>query len=241
MRYPVRRALPSKTTLTNEPFPIAADNAKERARLLATARFEQTLAPFVRAIHGGAFDLQHSVVVLKYWGRLGPVFDEQAKLLMHDLRDEGNYGSASDKVASILVDALQGACELYIDAAEETATDEHLISLGRHLQGVAAVRGAQLAIVSTLPAEDHLRLHLDALKWVTSKLARYEEAKRKADRDRALSFFKALGHLLFGLDGRSALKVYVLSTLPPVCVLMLTPDCRLQENFSRCPPRRARD
>lgn len=186
---------------------IRADNAKERARLLATARFEQTLAPFVRAIHGGAFDLQHSVVVLKYWGRLGPVFDEQAKLLMHDLRDEGNYGSASDKVASILVDALQGACELYIDAAEETATDEHLISLGRHLQGVAAVRGAQLAVVSTLPAEDHLRLHLDALKWVVSKLARYEEAKRKADRDRALSFFKALGHLLFGLDGRSALKV----------------------------------
>lgn len=228
-----------KTKVTNEPFSIAADNAKERARLLATARFEQTLAPFVRAIHGGAFDLQHSVVVLKYWGRLGPVFDEQAKLLMHDLRDEGNYGSASDKVASILVDALQGACELYIDAAEETATDEHLISLGRHLQGVAAVRGAQLAIVSTLPAEDHLRVHLDALKWVVSKLARYEEAKRKADRDRTLSFFKALGHLLFGLDGRSALKVYGLATHFRVQVLTLTPDCRSQENFARRTARRA--
>ncbi|GAA5879860.1 hypothetical protein JCM3774_002262 [Rhodotorula dairenensis] len=186
---------------------IRADTAKERARLLATARFEQTLAPFVRAIHGGAFDLQHSVVVLKYWGRLGPVFDEQAKLLMHDLRDEGNYGSASAKVASILAEALQDACELYIDDLDEAATDEHLISLGRHLQGVAAVRGAQLAVVSTLPAEDHMRLHLDAIKWIVSKLARYEEAKRKADRDRALSFFKALGHLLFGLDGRSALKV----------------------------------
>ncbi|GAA5978615.1 hypothetical protein JCM10908_004424 [Rhodotorula pacifica] len=186
---------------------IRAEVAKERARLIATARFEQTLAPFVRAIHAGAFDLQHSVVLLKYWGRLGPVFDEQAKLLMHDLRDEGNYGSASDKVASIVLEALEGACELYIDASDEAATEENLVSLGRHLQGVAAVRGAQLAIVSTLPHEDHLRLHLDGLQWVVSKLARFEEAKRKADRDRALSFFKALGHLLFGLDGRSALKV----------------------------------
>lgn len=128
---------------------------------------------------------------------------------MHDLRDEGNYGSASAKIASILVEALQGACELYVDASDESATDEHLISLGRHLQGVAAVRGAQLAVVSTFPAEDHMRLHLDAVRWIVSKLARYEEAKRKVDRDRALSFFKALGHLLFGLNGRSALKVYV--------------------------------
>lgn len=163
----------------------------------------------MRAIHSGAFELRHAAVLLKYWGQLGPVFDEQAKLLMHDLRDEGNYGSTSDIVASVVVDAIRGAAELYIDASEETATDEHLVSLGRHLQGVAAVRGAQLALISTLPSEDHLRLHLDALKWAVAKLARFEEAKRKGDRDRLLSFFKALGHLLLGLDGRSALKVYV--------------------------------
>lgn len=189
---------------------VTAHNAREQARLLAKTRFEQTVAPFVRAIHAGAFDLSHATVVLKYWGRLGPIFDEQAKLLMHDLRDEGNYGSSSATVATIIVDALKGACDLYIDASDDVATEEHLVSLARHLQGVAAVRGAQLAIVSRMPAADHLCLHVDALKWAVAKLARFEEAKRKADRDRLLSFFKALGHLLFGLDGRSALKVYVL-------------------------------
>ncbi|BGP45801.1 cohesin complex subunit [Rhodotorula kratochvilovae] len=188
---------------------IRADNAKQQAQLIVAQRFEQTLAPFVRAIHCGALDLRHGVVLLKHWGRLGPACDEQAKLLLHDLRDEGNYGSASDVVASIVVDALKGACELLLDAPEDSpsTSEEPLVSLGRNLVGVAVVRGAHLAIVDSLPAEDHLRLHLDALKWVVPKLAHLEETKRKDERNRALAFFKALAHLLLGLDGRSALKV----------------------------------
>jgi hypothetical protein len=103
---------------------------------------------------GSAFDLQHSVVVLKYWGRLGPVFDEQAKLLMHDLRDA--HSCHALQMSTERDEVLVGSCLL---------------------RGVDVELARALAIVSTLPAEDHLRLHLDALKWVTSKLARYEEAK----------------------------------------------------------------
>ncbi|GAA6050117.1 hypothetical protein JCM3770_001381 [Rhodotorula araucariae] len=188
---------------------IRADNAKQQAQLIAARRFEQTLAPFVRAIHCGALDLRNSVALLKHWGRLGPACDEQAKLLLHDLRDEGIYGSASDVVAAVVVDALKGACELLLDAPEDSpsTTEEPLVSLGRNLVGVAVVRGAHLAIVDSLPTEDHLRLHVDALRWVVPKLAHLEETKRKDERGRAVAFFKALAHLLLGLDGRSALKV----------------------------------
>ncbi|PRQ73544.1 hypothetical protein AAT19DRAFT_15111 [Rhodotorula toruloides] len=186
---------------------IRADNAKEQAQLVAAKRFEQVLAPFIRVLHSSTFDLRHYVVLVKHWGRLGAAFDENVKLLLHDLRDEGNYGSASDVVAAIVVDSLKGACELFIDAPDSpSVTDEPLISLGRHLQGVVIVRGAHLAIVAQMPAEDHLRIHLDALKWIVGKLAQFEDAKRKDDRNRALSFFKALAHLLMGIDGRSALK-----------------------------------
>lgn len=219
IRCTERLLLPGKCDLLIVLEP-AADNAKQQARLLAAQRFERMLAPFVRAIHCGALDLQHSAVLLKHWGRLGPACDEQAKLLMHDLRDEGNYGSASDTVAAIVVDALKGACELYIDAPDTpSVSEEPLVSLGRHLVSVVIVRGAHLAVVDALPAEDHLRIHLDALKWIVQKLAQFEDNKRKDDRNRALSFFKALAHLLFGLDGRSALKMCV-SDLPlPSAVL----------------------
>ncbi|GAA6003229.1 hypothetical protein JCM10207_001811 [Rhodosporidiobolus poonsookiae] len=188
------------------PAQIRADNAKQQAALVATLRFEQTLAPFVRAVHGGALDLRHAVVLLKHWGRLGAVFDEQAKLLLHDLRDEGNYSSGSEQVASIVVDALKGALEIYLDGPE-SSTEEPLVSLGRNLVGVVVVRGAHLAIVKSLPSADHLRLHLDALQYIVKKLAHYEETKRRDERNKAVGFYKALAHLLFGLDGRSALKV----------------------------------
>ncbi|GAA5939798.1 hypothetical protein JCM10213_007796 [Rhodosporidiobolus nylandii] len=188
---------------------LRAENVKQQSALIAAQRFEQTLAPFVRAVHCGALDLRHAVVLLKHFGRLGAVFDEHAKLLMHDLRDEGNFGSLADLAASVIVEALQGACEIYLDAPESaaSASEDHLVALGRNLVQVVVVRGAHLAIVSHIPTEDHLRIHLDALKFIVKKIAHFEETKRKDERNRAIVFFKALAHLLFGLDGRSALKV----------------------------------
>ncbi|GAA5843847.1 hypothetical protein JCM9279_000166 [Rhodotorula babjevae] len=190
---------------------IRADNLKEQARLVAIQHFlSSVVSPFLRVFHSGAFNLRHSVVLLKHWGRFGKEYDEQCKLLVHDLRDEGVYGAASDLIASIVVDILKSACELHLDSPESTlatTTEEPLVSLGRQLSGVAAIRGAQLAIIGSLPADDHLRLHLDALKWIVPKLARLEETKRKDERTRAIVFFKALAHLLLGLDGRSSLKV----------------------------------
>jgi cohesin complex subunit SA-1/2 len=146
---------------------------------------------------------------------------------MHDLQEEGNYASGGEMVASAVVEALQGvrslfsppslcthrcfpfqSCDIYLDAPDDSnVTDEHLVSLGRTLVNVVIVRGAQLAIVSHLPTEDHLRLHLDGLKYAIKKLAKFEEDKRREERNKVLSFFKALGHLLIGLDGRAALKI----------------------------------
>jgi cohesin complex subunit SA-1/2 len=97
------------------------------------------------------------------------------------------------------------AFEIYLDSSD--STDEHLVSLGRNLLQVAVVRGAQLAVVSTIPADNHLRIHLDSLDFIIKKIKQFIDTKRTDDRNKALNFFKALAHLVFGLDGRSALKV----------------------------------
>ncbi|GAA5932633.1 cohesin subunit IRR1 [Sporobolomyces koalae] len=186
------------------PDEVRALNARQQARLVAAQRFERTVSGFARAIHLGIFDLRHSSLLLKYWGRLGSTFDEFARLLMHDLRDEGNYGNQGDVVASVIVESLRGAFELCVDSSDNT--DEHLASLGRNLLQVVVVRGAQLAVVSSLPASDHLRIHIDSLEYIVKEIKSYVQLKRADDRNKALSFFKSLAHLVFGLDGRSALK-----------------------------------
>ncbi|GAA5922470.1 hypothetical protein JCM3775_005740 [Rhodotorula graminis] len=189
---------------------VRADNAKDEAKLAANQHFlRSVVSPFLRVFHSGGFNLRHCVVLLKHWGRFSREYDEQCKLLLHDLRDEGVYSAASDIVASTVVDILKSACDVHLDSpdAPSTTTEEPLVSLGRQLSGVVAIRGAHLAIVGSLPAEDHLRLHVDALKWIVPKLAHLEETKRKDERTRAIVFFKALAHLLLGLDGRSSLKV----------------------------------
>ncbi|GAA5877410.1 hypothetical protein JCM16303_003321 [Sporobolomyces ruberrimus] len=186
------------------PESVRVENARQQARLVSSQRFERSISGFVRAIHLGIFDIRHSALLLKYWGRLGATFDDFARLLMHDLRDEGNYGDGGDVVAGVIVESLQGALELYLDSSD--ASDEHLVSLGRNLVQIAVVRGAQLAVVSTIPAEHHLRIHVDALDFIVKRIKQFVETKRTDERNKALSFFKALAHLVFGLDGRGALK-----------------------------------
>jgi len=80
------------------------------------------------------------------------------------------------------------------------------VSLGRNLLQVIVIRGAQLKVVKSLPSENHLKIHLDALDYIVKQIKQFTELKRSDDRNKALSFFKALAHLVFGLDGRSALK-----------------------------------
>ncbi|GAA5861795.1 hypothetical protein JCM5353_000546, partial [Sporobolomyces roseus] len=173
-------------------------------RLVASQRFQRNISTFARAIHRGIFDLRHASVILKYWGRFGPTFDDFVRLLMHDLRDEGNYGNQGELVATVLVETMQGALDLYLDSSD--SSDEHLVSLGRNLLQVIVIRGAQLKVVKSLPSENHLKIHLDALDYIVKQIKQFTELKRSDDRNKALSFFKALAHLVFGLDGRSALK-----------------------------------
>jgi cohesin complex subunit SA-1/2 len=69
------------------------------------------------------------------------------------------------------------------------------------------VRGAQLTITKRLPAQDHVRLHTESLAFIVKKIASLQEDKKTQARNRALSFFKALAHLLLGVDGKDALNM----------------------------------
>lgn len=85
-----------------------------QSRLVASQRFQRNISTFARAIHRGIFDLRHASVILKYWGRFGPTFDDFVRLLMHDLRDEGNYGNQGELVATVLVETLQGVSTSFV-------------------------------------------------------------------------------------------------------------------------------
>lgn len=86
----------------------AADKVKEHQALVATRRFNQLIFPFVRAIHAGVLDLQHSTVILSRHGRFGAGFEQWCKLLAQDLRDEGLYScDGGAQVAQIIATTLQ--------------------------------------------------------------------------------------------------------------------------------------
>lgn len=89
-------------------YTSSAENARQQARLVASQRFERIISGFTRAVHLGIFDIRQSSVLLKYWGLLGSTFDDFARLLMHDLRDEGNYGDGGEVVAAVIVESLRG-------------------------------------------------------------------------------------------------------------------------------------
>ena len=60
-----------------------------------------------------------------------------------------------------------------------------------------------------LRTADHVQLHTDALAYVVKRFAVLRDTKKKDASMHVLGFFKALGNLLIGLDGRGALEVYV--------------------------------
>ncbi|KAK4048718.1 cohesin complex subunit [Microbotryomycetes sp. JL221] len=181
---------------------------KELKRLLAARRFEQVVHPFVRAIHAGTLDLQHATVLIHRFEHFGSGFDHWCKLLIQDLRDEGIYTiNGSGKVVEVLTSTLKAATELYLDSIDDSASDDKLVALGRALVQATVVRGPQLAIVRKLAADEVVSLHSRTLSWIVPKIASYGEDRRTVQRNKALSLFKALGHLTLGVDGRHALII----------------------------------
>ena len=95
------------------------------------------------------------------------------------------------------------------------------------------VRGAHLAIVKSMPTEEHVRIHLDGVEYIVTKLKAYDQAKRKESRNKAVSYFKALSNLVIGVDGKGALKMCVLAAAFVRAWLMRGP----QQNGPRLSPR----
>ncbi|KAK4699710.1 cohesin complex subunit SA-1/2, partial [Phenoliferia sp. Uapishka_3] len=196
-----------KAAVVKTPAGIRARNAKKQARLVAAATFNRIISGFVRAIHNEVISIQHASVILIHFERFDTTLDQWCKLLVQDMRDEGIYGNEGAAIARVIVETLKGATEMLLDAPD--ASDERLVVISRLLSGAVVVRGAQLALVKRLRTVDHVQLHSDALAYIVKKFAVLREGKKKEASTRALSFFKALGNLLIGLDGQGALKVKV--------------------------------
>ncbi|SGZ15754.1 BQ5605_C029g10698 [Microbotryum silenes-dioicae] len=193
-----------------KPAPTAAElrakRLKEQTRLVASRKFERAILPFVRAMHSGVIELRHAGVILPHFERLGPVYDSWCRLLVQDLRDEGIYARSGELVVTVITTCLQTACEVLI-GGEAKVSDEQLVAVGRLLATATAVRGAQLAIVRRLPADELVNLHTTALRYIIRKVGNLDQASKSTARNRAFSYFKALAHLLLGVEGRSALTL----------------------------------
>lgn len=112
-----------------------------------------------------------------------------------------------------LADQPVQAFDFYLDST--ATTEERVVALSRALVNAVIVRGAHLAIVKSLPTEDHVQIHLDGSAYIVKKLKAYDEAKRKEARNKAVAYFKALGNLVIGIDGKGALKMCVVLRLLP--------------------------
>ncbi|KAM0792165.1 hypothetical protein ACM66B_004862 [Microbotryomycetes sp. NB124-2] len=190
------------------PQEIRAANKRDFERLLAARRFEQVIHPFVRALHAGSLDLQHATVLLSRYEHFGAGYDHWCKLIIQDLRDEGIYstdGAAS--VVKVILATLKSATELYIDSLDESASDDKLVALGRALVPATVVRGAQLAIVRKMSTDELVSLHTQTIDFIVPKIATYGEDRRTTQRNRSLALFKALTHLVLGVQGKAALTI----------------------------------
>lgn len=80
---------------------------KKLAELLTAEHFDRTIAPFVRAMHNQVFDLRHASVILAHFDRFGPVFDQWARILAHDLKNDAIHANKADEVARIIVQSFK--------------------------------------------------------------------------------------------------------------------------------------
>ena len=81
---------------------------------------------------------------------------------------------------------------------------EHVNALAKALVACVVIRGAQLSIVRRLDSRYVIEMHTKLISWIVRRIAGYETAKNKKERAKAISFFKALYHLLTAIDSRDA-------------------------------------
>lgn len=90
-------------------------------------------------------------------------------------------------------------------------TEKHAVALAKALSPCLLIRGAQLSVVKKLAGEFVVGIHTNLISWIVKRVTTYESNKNKRGRKASILLFRALPHLLTGIDPQDALKMYVLS------------------------------
>ncbi|KDQ07525.1 hypothetical protein BOTBODRAFT_119941 [Botryobasidium botryosum FD-172 SS1] len=160
--------------------------------------FSSIASTFLRAIRTGAIDVQHCVVLLAHFGRLGTTFDQCAKVIVEVLREEGMYKGNGEAVAQVITQALQESFDLYMDGSAKT--EAHSIALAKALAAALVIRGAHLSITRRLDSPHVVEIHEKCMSWILKRIAGYENNKNKTMKAKAIEFFRVLLPLLLTVE-----------------------------------------
>ncbi|KAI0795779.1 hypothetical protein C8Q75DRAFT_747433 [Abortiporus biennis] len=167
--------------------------------------FIGVIATFLRAIKTGAIQFRQAYVLLAHYGRLGPVFNQCAKVIVDILREEGMYKDNGEAVVAVILQALEESYNLYMDGIAHS--EDHTIALGKLLATCFLIRGAQLSVVRRLDPKFIVEVHTKAIDWLGKRLSSYENANNKKAKNKCLPFFKALAPLCTAIDTRDSMKI----------------------------------
>ena len=203
--------------------PLEASDKSSSSHLEREYAFMNVIATFLRAIKTGAIHYRHAATLLTHYGRLGPVFDLCSKVIVDILREEGMYNGQGAAVVEVILQSLRDVSpvrcihfpithsiflqsfQLYLDGI--TTSEEHTVALAKSLAACFLIRGAHLAIVRRLDSQFVVDVHINALTWISKRLAAYENAKNKSGISKSLTFFKVLVPLSSTLDSRDSMKM----------------------------------
>lgn len=97
--------------LTSSQFEALA--AKDLTSLVAAQHFKDLISQFVRAIHVGTIDLEHSSIIISQYEKFGADFDLFVKVLVQDLCDEGLYVGSPIVAIKILAQTFEAVSRIF--------------------------------------------------------------------------------------------------------------------------------
>lgn len=98
-------------------------------------------------------------------------------------------------------------------AISHSQDEDTLQAIARLMQSVITARGARLAIVKKVSSEHIMKIHSDLIDYTLSKYLTLRDQNKTAERNMAITLFKALSTLTLGVDAQDALRMYVLGFL----------------------------
>ncbi|KAK0539390.1 cohesin complex subunit [Tilletia horrida] len=177
-----------------------------KALLKRELEFGTVVAALISGLRLGVFDVKHAGMLLKHYGRLGPVFDSCIKILVDVLREAAlKFGFATD-VCNMALRAMEESFDFYL-AEGKKGSDANFLALCRAVSSIIVLRGRNLSILRAVSSSSLIQLHVGGIRYTVQK------AKEGADEDievttkRAPGFFRGLLHLLASMQARDALKI----------------------------------